>query len=289
MQSKMIRGLILTLLSSVTYGMLSILSKLSYEAGMEVMNVLATRFLFASGFLLIFLLRKNYQLLFIKISQILILIGMSFILSLLSFLGFETIKHLPVSTAVLIFYLNPIIVTLFSIIFFKMKISQSFFWSLYLSTIGLAFVFYEAFSQNLNWLGLGLAFSTLITSSIYLILIQKIVNKIHPLTIAFYVLFYSGIIFSIFINPENLGQWQGKQFLLALSLGLFPTAISGALFYMAIQLIGSVYASLFSSFEPIFAIITAHFILGENIFNYQLVGAVFITASIALPSLLKYK
>lgn len=284
-QSDMTSGFILTIISSIAYGMVSILLKLAYNSGMQAMDIFLARYVFATAFILIFTLANKRQILPIKKAAILIIICLGIILGVQNILFFESLKYIPVSTAVLIVYLNPVIVTLFFSLFLKKRMSKLFITALVLVTAGSTLIFFDAFTRNLSILGLGLAVVTLILSAIYVIWIEKVVQQENALSITFYIFLFTGLFFCLLGKPENLLYLQGNQLILTLSLGLFPTAISGLLFYMAIERIGATYSSLFSSFEPVYSLIAAHFFLGEDIFSYQLAGAACIIIGIILPNL----
>jgi drug/metabolite transporter (DMT)-like permease len=66
--------------------------------------------------------------------------------------------------------------------------------------------------------------------------------------------------------------------------GLIPTFIAVTLLYIAVEKIGSVYASIFSTVEPIVTVTASYLILNENIVFIQIVGAIFILGGIILPN-----
>ncbi|BAY22939.1 hypothetical protein NIES2100_27030 [Calothrix sp. NIES-2100] len=285
LNANLIHGLLLTLLSSVAYGTVAILIKLAYSNNMQVMDILLVRYVVATICVFIFSIWKNPSFLRIKRSAFWKIIIVSSLFFIQSLLFYQSLKYLPVSTTVLIVYLNPVLISLFSILLLKKRISHLFIAALVLVIVGSSFIFFDAFSRQLNILGIGLAIATLIISAFSWIVVEKSLREINPLSSLFYTFLFMAILFGFNGRVANLLSWNANQLVVGFSLGLVPTAMSGICFYLAIEKIGVAYASLFSSFEPVFALIAAYFFLKEDIVNYQWIGSLLIVAGIILPNL----
>ena len=284
LDANLISGLLITLLSSVAYGTVAILIKLAYSNEMQMIDVLLSRYVAATICVFIFAIWKNPQFLQIKRSALWKIVAVSSLFFIQNLLFYQSLKFIPVSTAILIIYLNPVLISLLSTLFLKNRISNLFIASLVLVTLGSALIFFDAFDRQLNILGIGLAVATLISYAFSWIVVEKSLREINPISSLFYTFLFTAILFCFSSRPTNLLGWRDNQLVVGLSLGLVPTAISGICFYLAIEKIGSAHTALFSSFEPVFALVAAYFFLKEDIVNYQLIGSLLIIAAIILPN-----
>ncbi|HAR99360.1 MAG TPA: EamA/RhaT family transporter [Syntrophus sp. (in: bacteria)] len=282
----MLKGLIYSLVSAFFFGLLAILVKLAYQTGLKDMALLQYRFLLATLLFAGYLLIRNPRLLKIRPAT----------LAKTAFLGavlhgwqstcfFKALNYIPASTNALILYLYPVIVTLLSLVVFRMKADRTLFFSLALLTGGCALVFYDAFLKALNVTGLLFALGTTLTFSVYLIMTQIFLKGEKSLTITFYVILFTAVPFLFVNNPLDILRLAPRQLLLALAIGLVPTALGIAFQFLAIRELGSARMSIFSTFEPVTTVLMAWLVLGENIVFVQIAGMGLIIAGIVLPNL----
>lgn len=282
----MYRGLAFSLLSAVCFASLAILAKLGYRAGLSDMALLQCRFLFGAALLFLFLLLANPSLLKIRPA----VLGKAAFLGLVlyflqSIFFFKALKYIPASTTSLILYIYPVTVTVLSAAFLGLKVGRTLVLSLLILSAGSCLVFYDAFLREMNLLGLLFAFGTTLTFSVYLILVQVFMKGERPLTVAFYVIVFTGLAFLFLHNPLGILRMNGTQLLIAVSLGLFPTAVAIVFQYRAIEEIGSTYTSVFSTLEPVATVALAAAVLGETVDALQWAGMALIVAGIAAPNL----
>lgn len=282
----MFRGLVFSLLSAVGFACLAILVKLGYRAGLTDMALLQYRFLFGAALLFLFLSLKDPTLLRIRPAAL----GKAAFLGLVlhglqSAFFFKALKYIPASTTSLILYIYPVTVTILSAAFLGLKVGRTLILSLLILSVGSCLVFYDAFLREMNLLGILLAFGTTLTFSLYLILVQVFLKGEKPLSVAFYVILFTGLAFLFFNNPLQILWMDGTQFLIAVLLGLVPTAVAVVLQYRAIETIGSAYTAVFSTLEPVATVALAAVALGESVEALQWAGMVLIVAGIAAPNL----
>lgn len=281
----MISGFIYTIISAASFGMLAIFGKLAFKAGFLTEELLMYRFIFASIFFVIFFLIKDRSLFKISLKDFFKAFFAGAILYFIQAYAFiKALEFIAASTAALILYVYPLSVTILSMIFFKTKINRSMFLSLFLIMCGCCFIFYDAFSRNMSINGIFYAVLAMLTFSFYLIFIQKSLKNIKPITFSFYVILSTAFSFSLFSNPLNITSLTTEKFTIAMMTGLIPTFIAVTLLYIAVEKIGSVYASIFSTVEPIVTVTASYLILNENIVFIQIVGAIFILGGIILPN-----
>ncbi|MGC9325545.1 MAG: DMT family transporter [Desulfomonilia bacterium] len=274
------------LISGASYGFLSILGKLGYRVGIEVMPLLSYRFFLASVIMGFYLLVKDYRLLVpsFRVLAKAATLGMLFY-AIQSTLFFHALHHIPAATATLILYVYPITVTLLAMFIFKLKATGGIGASLLLLMCGCSLVFYDAFAKGQSILGIALATGAMVCLSAYLITIQFFLKGERPLSVTFYAIVFTSIFYSFFQNPLEVFTLNHDQVAVVLGLALIPTVIAVSLLYRAIELIGSAYTSIFSTLEPVVTVILAHQVLGERVVLIQVVGMILIILGIIVPNL----
>jgi drug/metabolite transporter (DMT)-like permease len=283
-----IRGFFYSISAAFAFGLLAILVKLSYQAGLETMELLQYRWLTGAAILTVYLFLKDRSLLRANPKTLL----KAFLLGAVghgigSTCFFKALLYLPASTNALILYFYPVVVTLLSILFLRMKINRIVLLSLILVTSGCSLVFYDAFLKAMDIRGILFILATMLIYSCSLIVTQIFLRKERFLTLTFYMVLFTALAFLTVHNPLHALDLNGRQLLLCLSLGLIPTAIAYIFLFRAIETVGSAYTAIFSTFEPVTTVVMSFLILNENIVLYQIMGMVLIAAGIILPNLTK--
>lgn len=281
----MIRGLIYSVVSAVCFGMMAVLAKLGYAAGLSGREMLQYRFVFGSLLLLaVFLVRDRSRLAASPklLAKAALLGGVLYVLQ--STLFFRALETIPASTTALLFYFYPVTVTLLAAVCLKQRIDRRSAWSLALVMSGCALVFYDAFLKSLSREGLVCALGAMALFSVYLLLVQILLRGEDPLRFTFSVVVFAALAFTLWNGPAALLDPSPKRLALGLVMGLVPTALAISLLYLAVERIGSAWVSIFSTFEPVATITAAHLVLGEEVVWLQFVGAGLIIAGIVLPN-----
>ncbi len=280
------RGLIFTIVSAFSMALLGILGKLGYRAGMTELELLQNRWSFGAAILFGYLFFTDRRSLTVSGHTLFktALLGAVFQF-LAGFTFFAAIKHIPVSTTLLIVYFYPVVVTLAAAYLFKQRLGGAVLLSLVLILAGSSLVFFDAFTQRLNSLGIIYALLNMIVFSGYMILAHVFLRGQKPIVMTFYMALFAGLTFSIFHNPLKILDSGVEQLIIGLALGLIPTAVSYVFNFKALEKVGSSYVSIFSTFEPVSVVIVAYLLLGEQIFFNQMLGMVLIISGIILPNL----
>ncbi|MFW5487699.1 MAG: DMT family transporter [Desulfovibrio sp.] len=283
----MIRGALLAILSAICFGCMAVQIKLAYGLGMDEWDILICRFVFGSLFLFLFLTitggSKSFKISFQKLLAVaatgmVVYVAQSLCFSL-------ALKYISASTTALIFYGYPATVTLLSVLLGKAKPTRTIVTAVISVSLGCGLVFFDAFSRGAHSLGLAYALGALSIFSLNLLMVQWLLQGEKPLSISFYMILFTAVGYCIVGGPQRLLNLTNVQLVLGASLGLIPTAMAIGLLYQAIERVGSAYASIFSSFEPLATLALAHFILGDSVVIFQIVGAAFILYGIILPNL----
>lgn len=282
----MLRGLVFAVISAACFGSMAILVKLGYSAGMSGPVMMQFRFSLGVAFLFAYLLVKDRTLLRISMRD----------LAKCAFLGMvvywtqttcfvAALETIPASTTALVLYGHPMVVTLLSGLLLKMPINRAVILSLALVMSGCCLVFYDAFLREVNPLGLAYAVGAMATFSAYLILVQVLLKNIRPLKATFYVMLFAAVSFTLSGDVTAWARLNTEQAALSLALGLFPGVVAVTFLYTAIEKIGSAYACIFSSVEPVITLVAAAAFLGERVDWLQAGGAALIIVGIIVPNI----
>jgi len=281
----MLQGLFFAVISAIAFGSMAVLVKLGYDAGMDGAVMMQFRFTYAAAILGAILFLKDRTLLRITRAGLVRCAFLGLVVYWLQttcFVG--ALATIPASTTALVLYGHPVVVALLSTLFLGMRIDRTLVLSLLLVMAGCCLVFYDAFLREVAFTGLAFAIGAMAFFSCYLILVQVMLKGVRPLTATFYVMLFAAVSFTL---SGDIGAWlrpTSASVGLGLALGLIPGALAVSFLYLAIEKIGSAYACIFSSIEPVFTLALAAVLLGEPVVPLQLAGAALIVAGIVIPN-----
>lgn len=282
----MFKGLLYSILSSCGFGMGAVIAKLAYQSGLSPNRLLQIRFTLALPLMLLVLLLRSPGLLRITFPVLwkAALMG-GLLYGLQSSLFYTSLTIIPASTAALVLYLYPVVVALLSRAFFGLRLEPIILLSLGLVVVGVGLVFYDAFTQSVEPLGLLLVLGSMVCFSAYLLIAQAALRGEEPLAVSFYVILFAAVTFNLLAGPENLLSPGLPGLAYGGAMALLSTVMAISLLYLAIEKIGSTYVSIFSTLEPVATILAAYLILAERVVLWQLVGVVLIVGGISTPNL----
>jgi len=264
----------------------AVIAKLAYQSGLSPNRLLQIRFTLALPLMLLVLLLRSPGLLRITFPVLwkAALMG-GLLYGLQSSLFYTSLTIIPASTAALVLYLYPVVVALLSRAFFGLRLEPIILLSLGLVVVGVGLVFYDAFTQSVEPLGLLLVLGSMVCFSAYLLIAQAALRGEEPLAVSFYVILFAAVTFNLLAGPENLLSPGLPGLAYGGAMALLSTVMAISLLYLAIEKIGSTYVSIFSTLEPVATILAAYLILAERVVLWQLVGVVLIVGGISTPNL----
>lgn len=282
----MLTGVIQAILSAFCFGMLAILGKLAYARGFATFEILQYRFGFAALMLFVYILATQREILRAGPRTLLkaaVLGALFYPLQSICFMS--SLQYVSAATTSLILYFYPVMVTVLSALIFKARFDRTVVFSLILVMAGCGLVFFDAFLRSMSQTGILLATLSMVVFSFYLICVHAMLKGENPRTVSFYVIVFAGLVYTVLAPPVRFPQLDGGSMLLTLALGLIPTALAVTLLYASIEKIGSAFASICSTLEPIATVLASAFLLGEDILAIQVGGMAFIMVGVALPNL----
>jgi len=254
------------------------------------------RFLIASIFLYLLTRRAEGKIPLIHSRQIIAvaLLGLTgvFAYNIMFFKGLQVIEA---GRAALIIAVNPILIALFSALFFKEKLGVTRLVGIIISITGAIIVISRGDISFLSNGGLGigeiLIFGCVASWVAFSLIGKTIVGSLSPLVS----IFYSSTVgtLALFVPAYREGMfsdWQNyvsADWLNLFFLAFFGTVVGFVWYYEGIKSIGPTRAGLFINFVPVSAIFLAWLLLAEPVTLSLLLGAVFVSIGVYLTNRVK--
>jgi drug/metabolite transporter (DMT)-like permease len=258
--------------------------------GLSVDPVLlsAARAMVAFAMLLVYLLLRRRAALRISLRDLPFLGIFGVVgLALVHFTYFKTISMTGVATAILLEYLAPIIVFVFSVSFLKERLTWTLPGAVLLSVSGCALMV-GAFGEGgvtVSAEGLAWGLSSAVFFAGYTIMGKYAATRYSSWTVLTYGLGFAALFWVIYLKGPGdvfvlLSDPKG---LAAVSfIAVVSTVIPFGAFLKALQYIEATKASVTSTLEPVIAGIAAWWILGEVLTPLQVLGGVLVLGAISL-------
>lgn len=216
------------------------------------------------------------------------------ILAIAGFIGI-TISHLSLYTgleytdpitAALIYALGPLI-TSFITYFYLQERRRIFFWiGILMGMIGVALVVSKGDSLSLH-IGRGelLVGVTILTYSIYLVIVEYLAQYLEPMVITVYTSFFGLALVLPFLRVDHIEQTlhvDMNYWMLLIVTAILTNGFCTMLWNRAIQQVGASTSSIFLNIEPFAAMILGYIILQQVVKPIQLVGSFFIITGVIM-------
>ncbi|MDQ0214874.1 drug/metabolite transporter (DMT)-like permease [Oikeobacillus pervagus] len=212
--------------------------------------------------------------------------------------GFNTLVYIALHhttsiNASLVNSSTPIIIFIFSFVFFKEHLNRNQMLGTILSLGGVVFILSKGSFDNILSLSFNkgdlLMIVAVVCWSVYSIMIKKYSN-ILPNYSTFFVTIILGIImlFPFFmgevLDPHTYFVWSFSSFFAVLYIGTFASIVAFIAWNTAVSEIGANRAGIFLNFIPVFASIFAIIFIGESLAWYQLLGGLFVILGVYLST-----
>ncbi len=194
------------------------------------------------------------------------------------------ISKINTAAAILLQYLAPSFIAVYSVIFTKDKLSMPTVFALLGATAGCYLV---VGAYNLQFLALNMAgvisgILSAVAFAWYSIHGEYGMRRYDPWTVLFYAMLFAAIIWNIiqppleaFFHPYSIKEWG-----LILYVGIMGTLLPFGLYLKGVNVIRSTRASITATLEPITAGIVSFFFLSEILEPLQVTGGVLVIISI---------
>jgi drug/metabolite transporter (DMT)-like permease len=305
-----IRGLIMAILSSATFGLIPLFSIPLMENGnaelqLNLDNVCFYRFLFSAllmGVIVFvsFARKSKGDFSFRKVAAdafsltpkqlgLMMLISVFYASTSIFLTASYTVGEIPSGIATTMHFLYPVFVTAMMILFFGEKFTILKAVSVALAFGGVFFLSGASFNEgiSLNPLGLLFVLVTIFTYGSYIIGVNnlKAIASMNGMKLTFYVLAFSCLLFCGNIVVKG-GSFQPlvtfHQWWNILALAFVPTLISDLTLVYAIQIIGSTTTAILGCMEPLTAVLVGITVFGERLNLNQGIGMALVFIAVYL-------
>ena len=217
-------------------------------------------------------------------------------LAMVQFTYLLTISMLKVAVAILMQYLAPVLIFLYSLVFAREALTRATVIAVCCATIGCYLVVggynFDLFSMNRE--GIICGFACALSFAWYSLYGEKGMHRYNPWTVLFYAIFFAAVFWNsahLFWEAaprpfEALGQrYSADVWGLILYIAVLGTIVPFGLYFDGISLIRSTRASITATLEPIAAGIISFFFLGEALEPLQILGMLLVIAAVILLQL----
>ncbi len=292
-------GLFFAILATALFSVKAIFIKLAFIEGVDSTTLLTLRMLIAAPLyftiLMILLYRKPIKSVHcnFKNGMMIMLIGFCgyYLAPLLDFKG---LFYVSAQLERLALFTYPTMVALLSWLILSEKMTLQIWISLFLTYFGVILLFsYESLAQTkATTLGTSLILLAALSFSFYVILSKTYIHRfgslvftcLAMLSASFFILVHFFIIHPISDLNVNIKVW-----IFAAAIAVFSTLIPSFFLSEAISRIGGTRTSIAGSFGPVFTVILAISILGEDFSWFHFFGMLFVILGVINLNLTKKK
>ena len=284
------KGYLFVVAAAIMWAISGTTGKALFGTGITPFEVVQVRATFGSLLLAIVFAVRFRHLFRIRLADIgyFIFLG-SVVTALVHLTYFYAISKLQVAAAILLQYMGPIFVALFSMVFWNERPSGVKLISLSLSFVGCYLVMggYNLQLLHMNRIGIFWGLAAAVCFAAYSLLGERFMHRYRPWTVLFYTLVFAAFSWHIFYSPFHYlragytaNQWAGLCY-----ISVFGTAAPFGLYFVGVNYIRSTRAAITAYLEPISAGFIAYLFLGETLEPLQILGAVLVIGAIVLLQL----
>jgi len=270
--------------SAACYAGLSILGKLAMAGGMTLTAMLSLRFLGAAAVLavILVLLRQSLESDRRTLMRLVILGGLLYAPQAALF--FTGLQRLPVSIAVLLLYVYPVLVAVFDWAFNRRLPDRRTVLALGIAMLGVALTLLPQPTSKVDPVGALLVLGSATGLAIYIVLSEGATRVVGARLGAMWIVLGAGLSFTLTGAATGTLDWQQAMTepLLLLGLIIIGTVLPVTLFLAGMARVGPTGASLLSTLEPVFTVALGVVVLQESLAALQAFGGVLVVVAALL-------
>jgi drug/metabolite transporter, DME family len=262
-------------------------AKFLFHQGVSPFQLVQLRITLAAIILFIWLFFRNKSLLRIAKGDLVyfVILGI-FGMAAVQFTYLFAISKIHVAAAILLQYMAPIFIALFSVIFAKEKLRRSTIAAIVMATAGCWLVVgaYNLDVLSMNIIGIFSGIASAIAFAWYSIHGEYGMRKYNPWTVLFYAILFAAIVWNVFHPPLEAffhvhSPWEWWWIFY---IAVFGTVLPFGLYLEGVNLIRATRSSITGMLEPITAGALSYIFLNEVMAPLQLVGGVLVIFAIIL-------
>jgi len=282
-----IKGYSCVMAAALMWASSGTVGKALFIGGMSPFVLVQTRVSLASLILIMTLILWRPSLLKIDARDLgyFLLFGGVF-MALMQLSYFLAISHIQVAAAILVQYLAPILVAIYSMLFWHERVTLLKVLALVLSLAGCYFVVggYSLSLLHMNRVGIAWALLSAVSFASSTLLGEKGMHRYNPWTVLFYALLFSALTLNVVHSPLSAmsqsytkGQWAAILYIV-----IVGTLLPFGLYLVGVDYIRSTRTIITATLEPIAAAFMAYFALNESLSLLQIIGGLSVIAAIVL-------
>lgn len=274
-------GVVLIIISAVSFGALAIFARLAYAAGAAPTTVLLLRFTIAGAVMVGIMAfgRQPWPRGRILLGLI-AMGGLGYVGQSLSY--FVALTLASASLVALLLYLYPAIVTILAAIFLHERLAPRTILALALALVGTYLTIGTVGGGQP--LGIAIGAAAAVIYAIYILVGSRITPRAGAIPSSTVIMLAAAAVYTAIVAIQgpawpttNLG-WAA-----VVAIALIPTVVAILTFFAALERLGPTDASTLSTLEPIVTVALATLVLGERLAPIQLAGgALILTAVVVL-------
>jgi len=278
-------GYLLAVIAAVSWATLGTLCKFLYHYGANPLTAVTIRAVIAFATLAIILATMNRRLLRIGWQDIPFFALYGLVGITINYASYFYALHwTTVTTAVILLYTYPAMVTLLAVLFLGERLDRIKGVALGLTFIGCCLVVqgYDLAALRLNVYGILFGLVAGVTAAVYSLLGKRALQRYDSWTVVCYALGFGALFLVIWCSPRAIltvnYSWQAWAAMLAVAW--IPTLLAYALFTTSMKYLEASRASITATLEPVIASLLAYLFLGEVMEWPQLIGAALVVGGI---------
>lgn len=286
-------SLIAVIVSAACFGTLAVLTPLAYRSGAEPLPLLAWRFLIASVLLGVVASLRDRRALLVPLSDV----GRFSVLALTGYGAasvcfFFALEYADASIVAVLLYAYPALVVIANWLFFGHRATWQQGVAVLLTFVGCALVVGLGTGEmHAQWQGIVLGLGAAVGYTLFNLLSARWLEGRSRLTMMAYT-FGIAVILPVVGTTVTQGfaalspaDWTATTWWLLIAIVLVPTFAAITLYLEGIRGLGPAQAAVVSTFEPLFTIVLAAWLLQERLTMLQFVGAALVFAGVVAAEL----
>lgn len=290
-------GYFYVILAALMWAVSGSSGKFLFQQGITPLQLVQIRVTLASVVLFIWLFFRHRSLLVISTKDIFYFVVLGVMgMAMVQFTYFFAISKIKVAAAILLQYLAPALIALYSVVFAREKLTRLTMFAILGATAGCYLVVgaYNLDLFSLNKMGVIGGLCAAVSFAFYSVYGERGMRQYSPWTVLFYALFASALFwnmahfiwsgappaFSSLREHYSAIQWAWIIYIVVLG-----TAVPFGLYFEGISLIRSTRASITATLEPIMAGVVSYLFLGETMQPLQLLGGGLVITSVIILQL----
>ncbi len=275
---KRLLGLLLIVVSAISFGAMPIFARLAYESGADPVTVLFLRFAIAAALMSLIMAWRG-----IGFPRGRTLLGLVF-LGAVCFVGqslsyFTALTMASAGLVALLLYLHPALVTIFAVLLFKEPLTKTKIAALVLALTGTGFII--GLDGGGRPVGILLGVTSAVIYTVYILVGSRITKRAAAVASSTVIMLSAAFVYGCLVAvqgprlPATSAGW-----LSIFAIALVSTVLAVVTFFAGLERIGPTNTATISTLEPVVVVILAALVLRETVTPLRIVGGVMILAAV---------